>query len=208
MAFTFVAYARIALSTPVSTAALRKYLRAVRTLARLMLHSKQTGKWVPESRITLALRRQRQAEQRAYPLRRGTQVTTTTVTFSAIGQPQHITAPPDAVSYRKAARMTTQLSRSSQFRRLPEPHHRRITNPAHQQPTSGGLTWAKDIFAGRRSGRFRHVLGMIKLDADRCRTSTQPHSVASPVTVAGGGRSPGGGQCRGHGPRGLPGCAR
>ena len=47
------------------------------------------------------------AQHCAYPLRRGTQVTTTTVTFPAISQPQHITAPPDAVSYRKAARMTT-----------------------------------------------------------------------------------------------------
>jgi hypothetical protein len=62
-----------------------------------MRHSKQTGKPVPESRITLALRRQREALLRAYPLRRGTQVTTTTVTFSAIGRPQHITVPPDAV---------------------------------------------------------------------------------------------------------------
>ena len=33
-------------------------------------------------------------------------MTTTTVTFSAIGQPQHITVPPHALSYDKAERLT------------------------------------------------------------------------------------------------------
>ncbi len=107
MAFTFLAFARIALSTPVSKAALRKYLRAGRALPRLVRHFRQIGKPVPESRITLALRRESQALQRAYPIRRGTQVTTTTVTFSAIGQSQHVTVPRNAISYRKFVRLTT-----------------------------------------------------------------------------------------------------
>ncbi|MEP7024625.1 MAG: hypothetical protein ABJB47_12670 [Actinomycetota bacterium] len=46
-----------------------------------------------------------QAESRAFPVRWGNQVTTTTVTFSAIGQAQHITAPPHALSARKLAQM-------------------------------------------------------------------------------------------------------
>ena len=41
---------------------------------------------------------------RAYPVRQGAEVTTTTVTFSAIGQPQHITAPPGALSSRELVR--------------------------------------------------------------------------------------------------------
>jgi hypothetical protein len=47
-----------------------------------------------------------QALQRLYPIRRGTQVTTTTVAFSFIGQPRHITVPPNAISYRDAVRPT------------------------------------------------------------------------------------------------------
>jgi hypothetical protein len=94
MAFTFRAPAnRIALSKPVSEAALRAYLRAERAQARIP----KTGKRVPESRMRLAQRRVDQAELRAFPVRQGTQVTATTVTFSAIGQLQHITAPPHAV---------------------------------------------------------------------------------------------------------------
>jgi hypothetical protein len=40
------------------------------------------------------------APPRTFPPRRGIEVTTTTVTFVAIGQPQHITAPPHALSSR------------------------------------------------------------------------------------------------------------
>ena len=141
MAFTFIAYARIALSTPVSTAALRKVHEAERAMERTMKrarHQSQAGKRVPERRINLALRRVNQALQRAYPVRRGTQVTTTTVAFSAIGRPQHITAPSDAVSYRKAARITIQLSRSSQFRRLPEPTTGGLRIQLISSPRQGG----------------------------------------------------------------------
>jgi hypothetical protein len=99
VAFTFraAAAARIMVSKAVSKAALRNYRRAERALAR-------TAKREPESRFRLAQHRFDQAMMHAFPVRRGAQVTTTTVTFSAIGQPQHITAPQDAVSYRQFLR--------------------------------------------------------------------------------------------------------
>jgi hypothetical protein len=111
MAFTLLAYAKIALSKPVSTAALRNYQRArraaARTMKRLSRYQERTGKPAPQRPETLALLRVNQALKRAYPVRRGTQVTTTTVTFSAIGQPQHITVPPNAISYRTFVQQTT-----------------------------------------------------------------------------------------------------
>ena len=111
MAFTFLAYAKIALSKPVSTAALRNYQRAqraaARTMKRLSRYQARTGKPAPQRPETLALLRVNQALKRAYPLRRGTQVTTTTVTFSAIGQPRHINVPPNAISYRTLVQQTT-----------------------------------------------------------------------------------------------------
>ena len=111
MAFTFLAYAKIALSKPVSTAALRNYQRAqraaARTMKRLSRYQARTGKPAPQRPETLALLRVNQALKRAYPVRRGTQVTTTTVTFSAIGQPQHIIVPPNAISYRTLVQQTT-----------------------------------------------------------------------------------------------------
>ena len=98
IAFTLRAPSRIALSTPVSQAALRKYHQAESAHARL------EGKRVSEHRMRLAQRRLLQAAGRAYPVRQGAEVTTTTVTFSAIGQPQHITAPPGAPSSRELVR--------------------------------------------------------------------------------------------------------
>jgi hypothetical protein len=111
MAFTFICYAGIMLSKPASTAALRDYQRAqraeARTMKRLGRYQAHTGKRAPQRPETLALLRVNQALKRAYPVRRGTQVTTTTVTFSFIGQPQHITVPPNAISYREAERLTS-----------------------------------------------------------------------------------------------------
>jgi hypothetical protein len=111
MAFTFLGYAKIALSKPVSTAALRNYQRAqraqLRTIQRLDRNHARTGKQIPQRPLILAVLRVRQAFLRAYSVRRGTQVTTTTVTFSAIGQPRHITVPPNAISDRKLAQQTT-----------------------------------------------------------------------------------------------------
>jgi hypothetical protein len=111
MAFTFISYAKIALSKPVSTAALANYQRALRaqarTMARLNRYHARTGKRIPDRPLRLAQLRADQAFRRAYPVRRGNQVTTTTVTFSAIGQPQHITVPPNAMSYRQFVLQTT-----------------------------------------------------------------------------------------------------
>jgi hypothetical protein len=111
MAFTFLGYAKIALSKPASTAALRDYQRAQRaeqrTIERLDRSHARTGKPMPLRPVSLAALRARQALLRAYPVRRGTQVTTTTVTFSFIGQPQHITVPRNAISYRQAERVTS-----------------------------------------------------------------------------------------------------
>ncbi len=110
MAFTFRAPARIMLSKPVSKAALRRYLLAGRAVRRAIKNEARyhlrTGKRVPERQFKLAMRRSRQALLGAFQIRRGAQVTTTTVTFSAIGQPQHITAPPHALSYDKFVRLT------------------------------------------------------------------------------------------------------
>jgi hypothetical protein len=111
MTFTFIAFAQIMLSKPVGTAALRNYQRAQRaktsTMKRLARYQARTGKRIPQRPITLALLRVNQALRRAYPIRPGTQVTTTSVTFSAIGQPQHITVPRSAMSYREALRLTS-----------------------------------------------------------------------------------------------------
>jgi hypothetical protein len=89
MAFTFRAPARIMLSTPVSKAALATYKRAERALEQ-----------VPLRRHNLAMRHLNQALRHAFPIRQGYEVTKTTVTFTAIGQPQHITAPQHALSAR------------------------------------------------------------------------------------------------------------
>ena len=81
----------------------RAVRRAIKNEARYHL---RTGKRVPERQFKLAMRRSRQALLGAFQIRRGAQVTTTTVTFSAIGQPQHITAPPHALSDREFVRLT------------------------------------------------------------------------------------------------------
>ena len=110
MAFAFRAPARIMLSKPVSKAALRRYLLAERAVRRTIKNETRyhlrTGKRPPEHPLKLALRRSNQALLGAFQIRRGAQVTTTTVTFSAIGQPQHITVPPHALSYDKFERLT------------------------------------------------------------------------------------------------------
>ena len=111
MAFTFLTFAKIASSKPVSAAALRNYQSAQRAeqrlIERLDRNHARTGKPMPRRPVKLAWLRTRQALLRAYPVRRGTQVTTTTVTFSFIGQPRHITVPPNAISDRKLVQQTT-----------------------------------------------------------------------------------------------------
>jgi hypothetical protein len=97
MAFTFAAPGAITLAKPVSKAALRRYQRAEDILPRL----KQEGKRITPKLLDRAL-----LLQRAYPVRRGTQVTTTTVTFVAIGQPDPIAIPSGALSYHAYLRLT------------------------------------------------------------------------------------------------------
>jgi hypothetical protein len=104
MAFAFRAAAtRITVSQPVSQAALQKYRRAELALWR----TARTAKRVFGSRFRRAQQRLDQAMVHAFPVRRGAQVTATTVTFSAIGQPQPITASRDAMSYREMVRLTS-----------------------------------------------------------------------------------------------------
>jgi hypothetical protein len=110
MAFTFRAPGfRIALTTPVSEAALQKVQQAKRALERIIRegqHAAQAGKRPDNRRLDVALRRFNLAGSRAYVLRKGPQVTTAAVTFSAIGQPQHITVPRSAISYCKVPPQT------------------------------------------------------------------------------------------------------
>src|SRR5215831_16823798 len=81
MAFTFLSYAKIASGKPVSAAALLDYQRArraqERTINRLNRYHARTGKPIPERPMQLATLRVQQAFNRAYSVRRGTQVTTT-----------------------------------------------------------------------------------------------------------------------------------
>ena len=99
MAFTFRAPGRIILSTPVSKDALAAYRQAERALSHVQSQADYgTGRAASQDR--LATRHFDQALLHAFPVRHGYQVTATTVIFTAIGQPQHITAPQNAISSR------------------------------------------------------------------------------------------------------------
>jgi hypothetical protein len=98
MTFTFRARGWILLSTPVSEKALAAYGRAELALTRVQSHYVQPGSRIPKRQLRMAMRRASQALRQAFPVRHGYQVTTTTVIFTAIGQPQLITAPQNAIS--------------------------------------------------------------------------------------------------------------
>jgi hypothetical protein len=98
MAFTFRARGRIMLITPVSEKALAAYGRAELALTSVQSHYVQPGSRIPKRQVRTTMRRANQALRQAFPVRNGYEVTSTTVIFTAIGQPQLITAPPDAVS--------------------------------------------------------------------------------------------------------------
>jgi hypothetical protein len=101
MAFTFRAPGRIILSTPVSTDALAAYRQAERALSQAQSSSTaQPGQRYLLRQVSLARRHFDQALLHAFPVRHGYQLTTTTVIFTAIGQPQRITAPQNAISSR------------------------------------------------------------------------------------------------------------
>lgn len=100
MAFTFRARGRISLSTPVSKEALAAYKRAALALSRVQSSYVRAGSRVPKSQVRMALRRFNHALRQAFPVLHGYEVTSTTVIFTAIGQPQLITAPRNAISAR------------------------------------------------------------------------------------------------------------
>src|SRR5262249_60950569 len=111
MAFTFLSYAKIAGSKPVSAAALLDYQRArraqERTINRLNRYHVRTGKPFPQRPMQLAALRVEQAFNRAYAVRRGNPGATTPVGLSLIRQPQHITTPPHPRSLPPAPPLTS-----------------------------------------------------------------------------------------------------
>jgi len=100
MAFTFRARGRIMVSTPVSKEALAAYRQAERALLHVQFSYVRPGSRVLKSQVKMAVRRSREALRHAFPVLRGYQVTSTTVIFTAIGQPQLISAPRNAISAR------------------------------------------------------------------------------------------------------------
>src|SRR5262249_7821234 len=111
MAFTFLSYAKIAGSKPVSAAALLDYQRArraqERTINRLNRYHVRTGKPIPQRPMQLAALRVQQAFNRAYRVRRGPQRTTPTVLSAFSPQPQPTPTPPHAIPPRGAQRLTS-----------------------------------------------------------------------------------------------------
>jgi hypothetical protein len=103
MTYTFRYPAGIAASQPSSQAALQKLQQAQRAFTRLVVRTRG----VSRHRQILAERRLRQAELRAYPVKHGIQVTTTTLVFSSVGQPQHITVPPGVLSSRAFEKLSS-----------------------------------------------------------------------------------------------------
>ena len=102
MAFTFSGPIHILDPTkPVSKAAVEAYQQAKQALTRLVQqrarYHAQTGKWLPASRLAPAREREEQAYEHAFRILPETAVEEFTLTFSAIGQPQHIIAPRHAL---------------------------------------------------------------------------------------------------------------
>jgi hypothetical protein len=71
----------------------RELRRAESTWRKLFHQYQRTGKRGPASVWNAARNRVLQAQQNAVQIRRETDVTEVTLTYSGIGQPQHITAP-------------------------------------------------------------------------------------------------------------------
>lgn len=93
MAITFRGTERVDTGKPVSKAATRDLRQAKDAWRKLLRQYRQTGKRAPASVWNAAQNRVFQAEQNAVQIRRETAVTEVTLTYSGIGQPQHITAP-------------------------------------------------------------------------------------------------------------------
>jgi hypothetical protein len=77
----------------VSKAATRELRRAESAWRKLFHQYQRTGKRGPASVWNVARNRVLQAQQNAVQIRRETDVTKVTLTYSGIGQPQHITTP-------------------------------------------------------------------------------------------------------------------
>ena len=93
MAITFRGTLRVDTGKPVSKAATRELRRAESAWRTLFHRYQRTGKRGP-LRVWNATRdRVQQAQQKAVQIRREIDVTVVTLTYSGIGQPQHITAP-------------------------------------------------------------------------------------------------------------------
>ena len=93
MAITFRGTLRVDTGKPVSQAATRALRRAESAWRKLLHQYQRTGKRGPASVWNAAQNRVLQAQQNAVQIRRETEVTKVTLTYSGIGQPQHITAP-------------------------------------------------------------------------------------------------------------------
>ena len=93
MAITFRGAIRVDTGKPASKAATRRLRRAESAWRKLFHQYQRTGKRGPASVWNAVRNRVLQAQQNADQIRRETDVTTVTLTYSGIGQPQHITAP-------------------------------------------------------------------------------------------------------------------
>jgi hypothetical protein len=102
MTYSFRNYPATILPTQVvSQAALRRYRQATRAVdqafRRAARYEKRTGKPAPERWVKLALLRQNLWLQMAYRERTGAELTEITVSYTGVGQPQPITAPPHSI---------------------------------------------------------------------------------------------------------------
>jgi hypothetical protein len=93
MAVTFRGSLNISTHHPVSQAAVRAVHRDTRAWEKIVRRFKQTGKWPPASVMRPVEDRLTYAQLHEFKLRRETDVTRFTITFSDLGQPQHISAP-------------------------------------------------------------------------------------------------------------------
>jgi hypothetical protein len=93
MAITFRGTVSVDTGKPVSKAATRALRRAESAWRKLFHQYQRTGKRSPASVWNVARNRVMQAQQNAVQIRRETDLTKVTLTYSGIGQPQHITAP-------------------------------------------------------------------------------------------------------------------
>jgi hypothetical protein len=93
MAITFRGAIKVDTGKPVSKAATRELRQAESAWRKLLQRYRKTGNRPPASVSNAALDRVQQAQQNAVQIRREIDVTEVTLTYSGIGQRQHITAP-------------------------------------------------------------------------------------------------------------------